>query len=886
MTSLTVSGRVAQVLSSYLSDVFGVMGNGNVYFLDAAEKLGLRFSAVRHEGAAIAAADAYYRTSGRLAAGTTTYGPGYTNALTALAEAVQAQIPVVLVTGDAPTSGARPQDVDQAAIAAGLGAATFTVTRDAAGSITQQAVEYALTKRTAVVIAIPYDLAALEAADEELPAPLAPAVSDDVDGGLGQVARLLAGAKRPLILAGRGAHLAGAGPELRELADRLGALTAGTALALNLLQGDGYLGVAGGFGTDTAAGLMGEADVVLVAGASLSPFTMRFGHLLGPDSTVIQIDAALQPTHPRVDTFVSADVKSAAGRILTMLDGPASPDASPAGAWRAEARKRLAEGPAHHPGSAETPDGRLDPRSLATALDAVLPERRTVVQDGGHFVGWAPMYWRIPRPQDLVMVGTAYQTIGLGLASAVGAARAVEDGRTLVLASGDGGFLMGLSDLESLIGAASSAVVVIYNDAAYGAEIHQYGSQGLTEKPMLIPEVDFSGVARALGAESAIIRSLADLSALTGLDRRRRQGNLRGRLPDHLQRPGPVAERVDGGLAGREGGGGRLTEFTGPRATLIPMKAARDARSAAVVINAGSRRGASHDLAVDAMRKAGVPISAVHHVLSGADLAGTLDRVLADGHDLVVVGGGDGTVSYAAGRVAGTNVMLGVLPLGTANDFARTLEIPNNLAEACATVAEGKVVDIDLGRANGEPFLNVASVGLSVAVTEALSPRLKRYLGPLAYSIATLRAYARHKPFRARLEFPEGDHEPLELDDLLQVAVGNGRHYGGGNTVSPTAGIDDHILDIYAILAGPAAGAREHRAAAQGRKLHQTRPGVPPDHQECPAGHRPAAAGEPRRRDRHHHAHRLHRPAQRRPRGGAPEQHQRTVRRTGRRGPS
>ncbi|WP_164201773.1 thiamine pyrophosphate-binding protein [[Micrococcus luteus] ATCC 49442] len=514
MTTLTVSGRVAQVLSSYLSDVFGVMGNGNVYFLDAAERLGLRFSAVRHEGAAIAAADAYYRTSGRLAAGTTTYGPGYTNALTALAEAVQAQIPVVLVTGDAPSNGARPQDVDQAAIAAGLGAATFTVTRDAAGSITQQAVEYALTWRTAVVIAIPYDLAALEAADEKLPEPLAPAVTDDADGGLGQVARLLAGAKRPLILAGRGAHLAGAGPELRELADRLGALTAGTALALNLLNGEGYLGVAGGFGTDTAAGLMGEADVVLVAGASLSPFTMRFGHLLGPDSTVIQIDAALQPTHPRVDTFVSADVKSAASRLLVMLDGAASAGARPE-AWRAEARRRLASGPGHAPGSDETLDGRLDPRALATALDAVLPERRTVVQDGGHFVGWAPMYWDIPRPQDLVMVGTAYQAIGLGLASAVGAARAVEDGRTLVLVSGDGGFLMGLSDLESLIGAARRAIVVIYNDAAYGAEIHQYGSQGLTEKPMLIPEVDFSGIARALGAESAIIRSLSDLSALS-----------------------------------------------------------------------------------------------------------------------------------------------------------------------------------------------------------------------------------------------------------------------------------------------------------------------------------------------------------------------------------
>lgn len=242
------------------------------------------------------------------------------------------------------------------------------------------------------------------------------------------------------------------------------------------------------------------------------------------------------------------------------------------------------------------------------------------------------------------------------------------------------------------------------------------------------------------------------------------------------------------------------------------MKSARDARSAAVVINAGSRRGAAHELAVDTMRKAGVPISSVNHVLSGGELAATLDRVVADGHDLIIVGGGDGTVTFAAGRIAGTDVMLGVLPLGTANDFARTLEIPNNLAEACATVADGKVVDIDLGRANGEPFLNVASVGLSVAVTEALSPRLKRILGPLAYGIATLRAYTGHKAFRARLEFPDGDHETMEFDNLVQVAVGNGRHYGGGNTVSPTAGIDDHTLDIYAILAGPL---REHVSIAR-----------------------------------------------------------------------
>src|SRR5687767_8003585 len=103
-------------------------------------------------------------------------------------------------------------------------------------------------------------------------------------------------------------------------------------------------------------------------------------------------------------------------------------------------------------------------------------------------------------------------------------------------------------------------------------------------------------------------------------------------------------------------------DFSGRGPNMSGMKVAREARSAAVVINAGSRRGgAAHERAVDLLYKAGVPITSVHHVLSGAELAGTLDRVVADGHDLIVVGGGDGTVSCAAGRVAGTDVTLGIL---------------------------------------------------------------------------------------------------------------------------------------------------------------------------------------------------------------------------------
>ncbi|WP_375153933.1 thiamine pyrophosphate-dependent enzyme [Pseudarthrobacter phenanthrenivorans] len=112
------------------------------------------------------------------------------------------------------------------------------------------------------------------------------------------------------------------------------------------------------------------------------------------------------------------------------------------------------------------------------------------------------------------MVGTAFQSIGLGLASAVGAARALEDGRTLVLVSGDGGFLMGLSALESLIGTARSAIVVIYNDAAYGGRVSPVRVAGPDREADADPRSGLSAVARALGAEAAVIRYLSDLSAL------------------------------------------------------------------------------------------------------------------------------------------------------------------------------------------------------------------------------------------------------------------------------------------------------------------------------------------------------------------------------------
>ena len=220
----------------------------------------------------------------------------------------------------------------------------------------------------------------------------------------------------------------------------------------------------------------------------------------------------------------------------------------------------------------------------------------------------------------------------------------------------------------------------------------------------------------------------------------------------------------------------------------------------AVVVNTASRTGSrALPLVTRELARAAEEVQ-VHPAHGGAELRDALDEAMATQPDLLEVGGGDGTIGCAAGLVAHTSTTLGVLPLGTANDFARTLEIPTALTAAVDTLLTGKVVDVDLGRVDGQVYLNVASLGLSVAVAQRLTPGLKRRLGRFAYPVATLAAYRGHRPFAARLELDDGS--VLELRDLMQVAVGNGRHYGGGLTVSPNASIDDHLLDVYAVEQG------------------------------------------------------------------------------------
>jgi len=513
----TVADIVAHEVAARVSTVFGLMGNGNAYFVNGVLSEGVQYVRVRHEGASVAAADAHWRSSRAIAVATTTYGPGFTNTVTALAEAAKARVPLVLVVGDAPASGARPIDVDQGAIATAVGVRTITVT-DAASARVRTAEAFDLANRdlVPVVLALPSDvaessaMAATEAGTVESAGPAdvadAPAPAPDE---IEAVLAFLTVARRPLILGGWGAWLANAGEDLRAAGDQLGALFASSALGRNIFGDTEWdLGIAGGFASAPRAELMAQADVVLVVGASLNPFTSRFGRLFHPDATVAQVDLAETATSPRVNSYLRAD----AGAFAAILRERTASLPETTG-WRADVALPSGDewGVADAPEHLE--DERLDPRVLSAALERLLPEQRSIVLDGGHFVGWPAAFWHANDPAGYLLIGSAYNTIGLGFPSALGAAVARPD-RTVVLATGDGGGLMALPDLASAVAAARSLIVVVYNDAAYGAELHQYGSRGLAVEPTLLEQTDFAVLARGMGATGITVRSVADLSAL------------------------------------------------------------------------------------------------------------------------------------------------------------------------------------------------------------------------------------------------------------------------------------------------------------------------------------------------------------------------------------
>jgi YegS/Rv2252/BmrU family lipid kinase len=217
-------------------------------------------------------------------------------------------------------------------------------------------------------------------------------------------------------------------------------------------------------------------------------------------------------------------------------------------------------------------------------------------------------------------------------------------------------------------------------------------------------------------------------------------------------------------------------------------------RRAILIVNAKSRSGQDAlDSITTALRRHG--IEPTHLQTDTREDISPAIAAHADEADMVVVAGGDGTMNAAAKGVMESGLPLGIVPTGTANDLARTIDVPPDIEQAVAIIAAGRTRRIDLGQVNDELFFNVASIGLSVELAKELTRDLKRRFGVLGYLIASFRVLARARPFHAEIVF----EDRRVRCRTLQVAVGNGRFYGGGNLIQEDAAIDDGRLDLYSL---------------------------------------------------------------------------------------
>jgi acetolactate synthase I/II/III large subunit len=507
---MLVSEAVGATLAGLGADtVFGVVGSGNFHVTNALIANGARFVATRHECGAACAADAWARGTGRVGILSVHQGPGLTNALTGITEAAKSRTPLLVLAADVAGAAVRSNfRIDVAALAASVGAVAdrlhspTTAAADAA-----RAYRTAQRERRTVVLAMPLDVQAAHCEPPKVPPvpPLAPPAP--APEAAARLAQALTEAERPVFVAGRGARAARAA--LEELADTCGALLATSAVAKALFHGSPWdLGVSGGFASPLTAELITAADLVVGWGSSLNMWTMRHGKLIGPGARVAQVDddSAAIGAHQPVDIAVHGDVAQTARVVLGSLGGGTQP-----GYRSGELQARIAREVRWRdvPYDDQGGNGVIDPRTLTIALDDLLPAERVVAIDSGNFMGYPSMFLSVPDEQGFCFT-QAFQSIGLGLASAIGAALAQPD-RLPVAALGDGGALMGVSELETVVRLGLPMVVVVYDDEAYGAEVHHFGPDGFALDTVRFPPADIAAIGRGFGCAGVTVRGPGDL---------------------------------------------------------------------------------------------------------------------------------------------------------------------------------------------------------------------------------------------------------------------------------------------------------------------------------------------------------------------------------------
>lgn len=494
---------------------FALMGDANMNFATRLDEAGCNMIYVRHEHCAVAAAMAYARKTGKVGIATITCGPGLTQLMTALPAAVRASIPMVIFAGEAPLKSAwYNQQIDQAPFVTATGSAYKSLHYpDRMPTEIRDAFVQAKRERRPVVLGVPFDLQNLVwQGAEKLPqrsADIMPKLSpvmphpNDIDGALDAILN----AGKIAVIAGMGAVEAGAEIACRQLAQKCDGLLATTLPARGLFHDDPFsIGIAGGFSSDIARECLGETNLIIAVGCSLARHNSDAGKLW-PNAKVLQIDVdplALSQGLTVADMHVRSDARLGVEALVEKVKTRSN-------IWRSETlAKAIKDNPAD---SAEFPPetGVHDPRDAVDALEAAIPSDWELVNSSGHCSYY---FAHMPsRPQNLFLTIREFGAIGNGISFAMGVA-AARPNETVVLFDGDGSLLMHIQELETICRHNLNILIIVFNDGAYGSEIHKLRADGLSDSGAVFGRTDFAKIAKGFGAGGQTINDLAELPEL------------------------------------------------------------------------------------------------------------------------------------------------------------------------------------------------------------------------------------------------------------------------------------------------------------------------------------------------------------------------------------
>ncbi len=496
------------------ADVFGMMGDANMHWMNALAGHGVRLYSVRHEGGAMGMADGWARTTNRPGVVTTTSGPGVTQLTTPMIVASRARTPIVAFCGETPVGEEDTQslDVERYAVAVECGFVRVARAGEAFAAV-QSAFVMARSQSRPILLSAPEDVQQQEFDDAGayVPStevigtePLAPAEAD-----IERAASLIGKSTRVVIVVGDGARRAGAGDLVLRLQELTGALLATTLRAKTWLgdQTGYHAGVSGGFANTAAMNLLREADCVVAVGASLNRYTIDHGRLY-PDAAFVHID--VRPPLPmgdgsQADCHIQADARLALEALTRAL---AAASIRHTGFHTAAVRDTLAaqyDDPDHF----DVESGVVDPRDALRVIDAELDESVGLVLSSGYQAIFGAFLLSRPRHDVLVnfgFFGSIGQGLILGIGALVGGAY-----RPTVVIDGDASFMVYLAEFETACRYDMPLLVVVFNDQALGAEHHKSVRYGLDPKLTFIGTPDLGQVATDLGGRGTLARNLDEL---------------------------------------------------------------------------------------------------------------------------------------------------------------------------------------------------------------------------------------------------------------------------------------------------------------------------------------------------------------------------------------